>query len=623
MSNFSIRFTITCLAACALVPGVAQANATSSMTGILTEKHGDRLDGTRTPSTFEVVSPSGTVDLAGRQPRNLVGRMVTVTDDDERRAGVQGVPELADRAARAKAEVPSHGSRPTLVVLVGLSDLSQAITAEQARAAIFTGSDSVSAFFGQQSGGVSRLVGIQRGDGDVVGPVGLAVAGRGCDEDAIADAADAAATANGFSPARYQQIVYVLPRIPDCTWAGLGQLPGRRTWTNGYLDTGVIAHEVGHNRGNHHAASLRCADASGQPTTLSGSCHTSEYGDPFDVMGLQARLMSSFHRVQNGDLPDDARRVATASATYPLSSANAGSGARLLLVPRKSPGQPVSEWYALERRSPLAPFDTFAIADPVSTGVTVRLVRAVSGTDQTRLLDMSPDTETVLDAPLQPNRSFDDPQLPIQLRVTADNEGVEVTMPVLVDDVAPQFLGTPRVVTSAGRAVLSWPEAIDDERLARYEIERGGTIVGSTTALTYTDAVAGPVVIGYRVIAVDAAGNRSAIGPVTATIPGPTKRANGTAAGGGSRSGGAQLGRIRLIGRSMRATRGGWIVVQRFAATNATRMSAAVGGRRVTRSASSRLTVRFRFPHRATRRTVTVRASNGRASRSSTSTWRR
>ncbi|MEJ7787302.1 MAG: hypothetical protein WKF96_21070 [Solirubrobacteraceae bacterium] len=618
------RLTVTLLlATCALAVGLAQPAAARSVTGVLTEKHGDRVDGTASRSTYEVVSPSGRVELAGAQNRNWVGRTVTVTDDDEHRPGVQG--DISHVGRQRNAEAPSAGQRTTLVVLVALSDFGQPITQERTRTAIFTSPTSASALFRQQSDGVSSLTGIVRADGDVAGPLSVGIPGRGCDEDAIAAAADDAAAANGFSPASYQQIVYVLPRVPDCSWAGLGELPGRRAWTNGYLETSVVAHEVGHNRGNHHASSLRCTGPDGRPTTLSSSCNSNEYGDPFDVMGLTPRLMSSFHRAQNGDLSRGASQVATQSGIYPLASANAGSGVRLLLVPRKVPRTPVTEWYALERRSPLAPFDTFTIADPVSTGVSVRLVGALSGSDRTRLLDMTPGTDSWIDAPLLADGSFSDPALPISLRVTPDASGVQVMMPTLVDDVAPQFVGVPRVLSSPGQAVLSWSEATDDERLARYEIERNGSIVGSTTTLTFTDSVRGPVTVSYRVVAVDAAGNKTAIGPVTTTIPVAATQGHGPAVGTSpavSRPRGRVVGRIRSVGRSVRRTRRGWIVVARFAATNATRMTATIGGRRVASAKTSRLRVRFLFPSGASRRTVTVSASNARSRRSITSTWR-
>ena len=83
----------------------------------------------------------------------------------------------------------------------------------------------------------------------------------GCDKEAIAAAADAAASASGFAVGAYDHVLYFMPNSPACDFGGLGELPGRRTWSNGYLDTWVIAHELGHNLGAHHANSARCTTA--------------------------------------------------------------------------------------------------------------------------------------------------------------------------------------------------------------------------------------------------------------------------------------------------------------------------------------------------------------------------
>ena len=48
-----------------------------------------------------------------------------------------------------------------------------------------------------------------------------------------------------------------------------------RAWSNGYTQLSVYAHELGHNFGLYHAASLYC---SGQ--AIGGSCSSTEYGDP-------------------------------------------------------------------------------------------------------------------------------------------------------------------------------------------------------------------------------------------------------------------------------------------------------------------------------------------------------
>jgi len=115
-------------------------------------------------------------------------------------------------------------------------------------------------------------------------------------------------------------------------------MPGRRTWVNGTLATSLVAHELGHNLGAHHANALRCGqDASA--ATLGGACTSIEYGDPFDAMGSGRALMSSWHRAQIGQLPADQQLRVRGSQTVSLTSSSAISqrATNLLLIPR-SPG---------------------------------------------------------------------------------------------------------------------------------------------------------------------------------------------------------------------------------------------------------------------------------------------
>lgn len=65
------------------------------------------------------------------------------------------------------------------------------------------------------------------------------------------------------------------------SWAGLGQVGGPFTWYNGYFQSLVIVHELGHNLGLPHASLWRTTD--GDPVSLNGSVVA--YGDPFDCMG--------------------------------------------------------------------------------------------------------------------------------------------------------------------------------------------------------------------------------------------------------------------------------------------------------------------------------------------------
>ena len=69
---------------------------------------------------------------------------------------------------------------------------------------------------------------------------------------------------------------------------GAANMPGRNSWLNGASAMGlrVMAHELGHNFGTHHSSSLSCT-VGGTRVSIAPptACTSSEYGDPFSVMG--------------------------------------------------------------------------------------------------------------------------------------------------------------------------------------------------------------------------------------------------------------------------------------------------------------------------------------------------
>src|SRR5262249_21219176 len=79
-----------------------------------------------------------------------------------------------------------------------------------------------------------------------------------------------------------------------------------------------------HNFGVHHARTLSCTDAVGTRVILSSRCTTSEYGDPFSIMGASTRLHNDWHRAQLGWLTDI--QTVTASGVYTLAPADIARG---------------------------------------------------------------------------------------------------------------------------------------------------------------------------------------------------------------------------------------------------------------------------------------------------------
>ena len=113
-------------------------------------------------------------------------------------------------------------------------------------------------------------------------------------------------------------------------------LPGSGAWINGSMNLRVVAHELGHNYGVHHASSESCADASVRVTlsATSANCSSSEYGDPFTVMGsASTRLHNNWHRSQLGW---NGSTTITTSGDFNLAPADSASSAypRLLRIAR-------------------------------------------------------------------------------------------------------------------------------------------------------------------------------------------------------------------------------------------------------------------------------------------------
>jgi len=110
----------------------------------------------------------------------------------------------------------------------------------------------------------------------VAGWFTIGATNAGCDYYTWATQAETAATAAGFNISAYDRRVLAFPQASSCSWWGMGNVAGPRSWINGSYATRVVAHELGHNFGNHHSHALKCDAA---------SCVSVEYGDDRDVLG--------------------------------------------------------------------------------------------------------------------------------------------------------------------------------------------------------------------------------------------------------------------------------------------------------------------------------------------------
>jgi hypothetical protein len=504
----------------------AQAAAPRSFSGRLEIRHTDDFTHARSSTTYELVRRGRRIRLAlARSPRVPSGSAVVVKG---RRVGSRLKGTLRPVHSRLRAAGVTPGPRKTAVILVQFSATPPPWTPAFVRQRVFTDPNSTNAYYQEDSYGDVSLVGkANNPDGDVFGWYTVPAPGPdpnvGCDVDSIATNAEAAAGVHGFVASGYDHVIYAFPPDSLCGWAGLGELPGTRAWINGAVDrVNVVAHELGHNMGLHHASSLRCTEG-GVPVAISSTCTTSEYGDPFDVMGSSSHRNNAWHLRQIGFIPATNVHTVTADGTYTLDATSARGGTQLLRVQR--PGAASPPYYDLDLRAPGGVFDDFGPADFAVQGVTIHTDPEPDAWPVPRswLIDANPGSSSFADAPLAVGHSFSDGSLSITVQSIAGGVAtVQVTTGQMPPDTTPPTVPAPVAAPSPDRVVLSWPASTDDVGVAGYRAYRSNTLLRTTTSTTWTDFVVTPgASYSYRVDAFDAAGNVAASAPVSVTVPFP------------------------------------------------------------------------------------------------------
>lgn len=409
--------------------------------------------------------------------------------------------------------------RKVAVILFNFSDdTSQPYTPATAAGIAFDNGNAVGNYFEEEARGAVTVT------GQVFGWYTLAASKASCNNsDAFTwgSQARAAAVAAGVDLAPYTNVVYAFPYAASCPWAGLGEMPGTRSWNNGAFALRVIAHELGHNFGVHHASSLSCS-AGAVRVALSSTCSSSEYGDPFTVMGGGTTAHDhATHLGQFGWLPASEIRAVGPGGPYELGSVLDGPAGsdRLLSINRGN-----GTWFYLDLRSVHgAYFDNFASGAAAVNGVTVRISPdAPSPTwsvSQTQLVDTTPATATYNDAPLAVGQTLTDPVSGLRITTLSASSGL-ATVSVL-DAGTPSAPGSFQATASSATSVdLTWAAATDNFGVDHYRVLRDGVDVGTPTGTSFTDSGRTPqTTYAYTVSAVDGSGNE---GPsVTASVTTP------------------------------------------------------------------------------------------------------
>lgn len=327
--------------------------------------------------------------------------------------------------APAKVLAATQTKKVAVILFNFASNTTQPWTAATVQGFVFTNSNSVKAFHKENSFNLIDMQGKNSANGEVYGWYTIPNSTATCDYSGWGTAARNAATSAGVDLSGYTQIVHMFPNTSSCGWAGLAYLPGRDSYINGYLNLGVISHELGHSFGSHHASSYSCTEG-GSRVPISSTCTLSEYGDPFDTMGSGGgKHFNNFNKGRMGIYDPVNTQDITASGTYTVYPIeHTSNNVKSLRILRDS------RYYYIEYRQPFG-FDNFSSTNPVVKGVTIRLAPNYTSVVQSWLVDTVASTTTFSDAPLQLDQTFTDAAKGITIKTvgtTSTSAQVEITL---------------------------------------------------------------------------------------------------------------------------------------------------------------------------------------------------
>ena len=332
--------------------------------------------------------------------------------------------------------IPTVGTFRVAVVLMHLpGSRKEPVKKKLIQDTMFNAPDSVADWYEEVSGGQLSV------SGQVFGWYDSNVPKNNCDTQLWLDTASAAAQADGYSEANFDDLVVYTPYQKVCIFGALAFVAQRGVVLNGATSTAVINHEIGHNLGLNHAASYNC---SGAP--FSTSCALNDYGDPYDEMGSSPnRHFSAAHKYQLGWIPaSEVHTVASGTETIDLTASEhpvVAGATELIKIPLANGSS-----YAIERR------ESFGY-DKNLMGVWVRVLERVGSTD-TQLIDMTPLTPDPYphDGNLDPGHKFVDAVNDVTIETLSDS-GPTASVRVCVGgcDLSP----APTIVPPPGPLVLS------------------------------------------------------------------------------------------------------------------------------------------------------------------------
>jgi hypothetical protein len=509
------------LAATLAVP--AAAGGGDHFRGRLVSYHGEDRTMTRTVAAGYALESAGKYFRLSFRDTSLarhVGHDVELSGTRHGRSiEVAGYRLLPDgTATTASSSLAATQNTNVAVILFNFqNDAREPYTPAYAAGVFFNNNNSVVNYFAEQSYGQMAMT------GQVFGWYTIDYDNVGCDFATWGDAAKAKAQAGGANFTGYTNFVYAFAKAPGCAWSGLAYAPGHGTFNNESMTLRTTAHELSHNFAVHHASSYNCV-SNGVRVSLSATstdCTLSEYGDPFTIMGGgQWRHSHAWHKAQMGWLGGAGDRLnVTAEGAYTLAPQEfAASTPKLIRVARAGDA---GRYFYLELRRPYGSyFDNFAASDPAVNGVLVRLGPDFSTMSQSWLLDATPSTSSWSDAALPVGKTLTDPLSHVNITTkSVSGSGAVVYIGFTPDTARPTAPTNLQASgTGATTAALSWGPATDERWVAGYRVSRNGTVVATTTGLSWSDTGLTPnTTYSYSVVAFDNANNASLPATASAT----------------------------------------------------------------------------------------------------------
>lgn len=272
------------------------------------------------------------------------------------------------------------------------------------------------------------------------------------------------------------------------------------------------AHELGHNFGLEHASRWRSSDST--PIGAGGS--SIEYGDCFDMMaadcGSAITANTHFNAVYKhklGWLPDSGIEVLDSSKPnevhrlYPEDAPVLDGNFRALKIIR-----PDGRNYWVEFRQALTNNSNAA------SGAIIHWENGGADLTRSQLLDMTPETSTVTDAPLAVGKFFIDPANNIRITVQAKNNTVPASLDVLVEV---SGLDCAYSLTSTGGFVVASGGILETTINTRSDCE-----FSATSNAYWLSVTSGATGHGNATVSISAAPNPGGARTGTVTIGGQT-----------------------------------------------------------------------------------------------------